>query len=526
MSCPNAVQRSETYGNPDIRVEVVSMQGWRPNQEDHHAVYFGPGYTVMAVCDGHGGSDECSRWLAAQMPRIHPMPANELRERLLDMNEEFRGEGGSTLVMAIARREGDCIKVMIAHAGDSRAVVTGDGLVEYETEDHIPDNPVEHARIKAAGGYIYKAGSGRRSYYRTTHGFMLSRAFGNISSRREGIDPSAQEVPALVDITELDLDETTTLWLMCDGLLESGRGTSRFALENDLGRILEDELDMGSTDNMTLMRVEFRDGSDFGGRRRTWMPPVNLALGRLPGVIKAAHEAGVPLRTRHNAVRRAVQLAEPARRDRLRTLLAPGIFDASEAHIRAGLDKMIAEADKMDLDLNLARQQIIQKVGVERAAYLLEDRVRSSVLLMTDLENRRWINVRNSIVLAVVTQDNLEEAVTHQPWVLTMIKPDQSMRLRLIRANGRVIDYIMDATDEERIAAIEMGYTAVRPDSSDEVKWAALHKDPKWDMWGGRLTHDMKLYQVMMNPDISTWEMPLWTVLVEAGTRSRHITDW
>lgn len=61
------------------------------------------------------------------------------------------GRGGSTAVTAILI---NCEKLVIANVGDSRAVISKNGVARQLSVDHEPDN--ERDNIESRGGFVTK----------------------------------------------------------------------------------------------------------------------------------------------------------------------------------------------------------------------------------------------------------------------------------------------------------------------------------------------------------------------------------
>eukprot|EP00898_Chlorokybus_atmophyticus_P002400 jgi/Chlat1/3160/Chrsp219S03309 len=115
---------------------------------------------------------------------------------------------GSTAVTAVMR--GDTL--IVANAGDSRAVLSRKGQAIELSKDHKPDSEIERTRILAAGGFIADG--------RVNGVLALSRAIGDMeykSNPKRG--PEAQIVTAHPDIKQVQLqDGDEFLLLACDGI--------------------------------------------------------------------------------------------------------------------------------------------------------------------------------------------------------------------------------------------------------------------------------------------------------------------
>lgn len=82
-------------------------------------------------------------------------------------------DSGTTAVVALIRGK----QLIVANAGDSRCVVSEGGKAVDMSYDHKPEDEVELARIKNAGGKVTMDG-------RVNGGLNLSRAIGE----QDGVD--------------------------------------------------------------------------------------------------------------------------------------------------------------------------------------------------------------------------------------------------------------------------------------------------------------------------------------------------
>lgn len=229
------------------------MKGWRESMEDASLVmpvgYLGGSWrdaALFGVFDGHGG-EQVARFAARRLPcalaeldagnpeaalagafrRIdeqlrEPSVAAELRELTLPGNEprDSAEHCGTTAVCCLVRGS----ELVVANAGDSRAVLCRRGKAVALTEDHKPELPKEEARIEAAGGFVQEEAlsGGRGIGYRVNGDLNLSRALGDLKYK----DPSK---PAHEHMVSGVPDTQTLSWtagdddfvlLACDGVWE------------------------------------------------------------------------------------------------------------------------------------------------------------------------------------------------------------------------------------------------------------------------------------------------------------------
>mmetsp|Transcript_31070 Transcript_31070/g.60993 ORF Transcript_31070/g.60993 Transcript_31070/m.60993 type:complete len:498 (+) Transcript_31070:3-1496(+) len=242
------------------------MQGWRIGMEDAHiclqAVGRGDWASVglFGVLDGHGGEQVakfCQRHLPEElrslplalnggssskasslattltqsfhrmddMLRDHdatgaelraltnpPTPQAERRHQSSDRPVDVNLIGCTACVCAITKD-----LLVVANAGDSRAVLCRAGLAVALSDDHKPNDPTERKRIEAAGGYVENCGPGQ---YRVNGNLNLSRALGDLEYKKDGkLGPEKQIISATPDVrVEFRSNEDEFLVLCCDGV--------------------------------------------------------------------------------------------------------------------------------------------------------------------------------------------------------------------------------------------------------------------------------------------------------------------
>lgn len=246
---------------------VSSMQGWRDNMEDTHltvkslgsscAAYLthaeASGWTdtsVFGVMDGHGGAHVarfCERYLPQEIARgssedvdsamlnafyrMDSMLADPHNlEELRSMSGTMKGlsQGGlkswfaspnvigCTAVVCCVRQD----EIIIANAGDSRAVLCNRGTAIDLSEDHKPNLPNERDRINRAGGTIAVQRIGHITQYRVNGGLNLSRSIGDLAYKQNSALPAKDQMvcctPEIKRIKRKDTDEF--MIICCDGV--------------------------------------------------------------------------------------------------------------------------------------------------------------------------------------------------------------------------------------------------------------------------------------------------------------------
>jgi len=287
------------------------MQGWRASMEDAHftiPALQGKGWSdtaAFAVMDGHGG-DQVARFCEKHLPEeIGFGPSSDvcgalirsfhrMDELLSDVQqqEELRSLShnanmigskgwmanpdriGCTAVVCLVRPD----VVVVANAGDSRAVLCRRGQAVPLSEDHKPNLPGERSRIMRAGGSVEMQHVGHIVQYRVNGNLNLSRSIGDLEYKKNyDLLPSEQMICSTPDVQTYPREaDDEFLLLACDGIwdvigsqdaVDFVRGRLSQS-ERPLSSIMEEMLDhclspdLSSThglggDNMTAMVVVF-----------------------------------------------------------------------------------------------------------------------------------------------------------------------------------------------------------------------------------------------------------------------------
>uniref|UniRef100_A0A8C8DP67 protein-serine/threonine phosphatase n=1 Tax=Oryzias sinensis TaxID=183150 RepID=A0A8C8DP67_9TELE len=127
----------------------------------------------------------------------------------MDGKEEPGADSGTTAVVALIRGK----QLIVANAGDSRCVVSERGKAVDMSYDHKPEDELELARIKNAGGKVTMDG-------RVNGGLNLSRAIGDhFYKRNDALPPEEQMISAMPDVKVLTLNEDHDFMVIaCDGI--------------------------------------------------------------------------------------------------------------------------------------------------------------------------------------------------------------------------------------------------------------------------------------------------------------------
>jgi len=251
--------------------EIVQLatQGKRPSMEDS-GVYLTPFTSetslFLSVYDGHAGH-RCSNFLANTLPNElrretqsngATIPTEDIFCRVfsdtdqlwLESAKDARIEDGSTaLCLAL-----DGNDLTVANCGDCRAIFCQNGLTQQLTRDHRPTDEAEGERIVLSGATVIGG--------RLLGQLGVSRAFGNLDFKDSNLLSSDPEIHHLTLTSEVEI-----LVVGSDGLydhfsneeiisfIKAGLITS--SLENVVKALVDEAIDRGSEDNITIIVVKF-----------------------------------------------------------------------------------------------------------------------------------------------------------------------------------------------------------------------------------------------------------------------------
>ncbi|CAE7592744.1 unnamed protein product [Symbiodinium natans] len=249
-TCSDGAGRLMAWGSAE-------MQGWRESMEDAHLVLPSLREAVVSenckldvdlgwdrislfgVMDGHGGfqvAKFCERHLPSAIAvRSSADPAAAMAQSFVEMDELLQEPEGlkelrrlSALAKSARSRrqtaEGmgctvvlSCVtptSLIVANAGDSRAVLCRNGQALDLSQDHKPDLPNERARIESAGGWIEGG-----SILRVNGDLSLSRAVGDLEYKDRRLPPERQIVTASPDVRVVARQPQDEFMLLaCDGV--------------------------------------------------------------------------------------------------------------------------------------------------------------------------------------------------------------------------------------------------------------------------------------------------------------------
>jgi len=305
---PKKEKESESGEGNGLCYALCSMQGWRVEMEDAHAIRIDLGpclknCSYFAVFDGHAGdfvSNYISEnlidtilelWLNSGKTDGVTKSTNEIKvsesslsceltdiseldrfkqnikEGFLKIDSSMRDHpkflsgderSGTTAVTAFVTPQ----KIIFANCGDSRAVLASNNTVRFGTYDHKPCNEEEKKRIENAGGSVM--------IRRVNGSLAVSRALGDYDYKNvSGLPPTEQLVSAEPDLSVMDRsDEDEFLILACDGVWDVMTNeevvsyiNSRLLINDNLQKVCEELLETclakGSRDNMSVILITF-----------------------------------------------------------------------------------------------------------------------------------------------------------------------------------------------------------------------------------------------------------------------------
>lgn len=205
----------------------------------------------FAVYDGHGGAAAAKfagQHVHERMLKDDAYIAGRYTEALknafintdADMKHDFpvqRESSGCTAVAGLLTHDN---RLLVANAGDSRAIICSKGEGIAMSHDHKPENTDEKKRIQAAGGYV--------EFGRVNGNLALSRALGDFTYKRNSKVPVEEQIitcdPEIIERQITEDDEFVVI--ACDGIwdcltTQQVAGCIRYLISEgkDLGEICE-----------------------------------------------------------------------------------------------------------------------------------------------------------------------------------------------------------------------------------------------------------------------------------------------
>lgn len=247
LSAPITTQHLTRLNTHLFRSACIHLQGWRGTQEDDDTMT-GPinaqGIMVFGVYDGHGGARAAHFMHSEVENKFRSIDSLDnhtaITQLILEMDADFLEHGhddGATACIVLAQAwdlENDQalmvdaintpithhdkdkigIRILTVNIGDSRAmIIHPNGEYTKCTEDHKPNDPIEHSRIAKAGGTV--------TNNRVDGNLALSRAIGDKTYKSNPhLPPTKQKVIAVPDYETFIMKYGDVLLVACDGIFE------------------------------------------------------------------------------------------------------------------------------------------------------------------------------------------------------------------------------------------------------------------------------------------------------------------
>lgn len=179
---------------------------------------------------------------------------------------------GTTATTVLIR---DNYELVVAHLGDSKAILCRESEARCLTKDHKPSDPEESRRIESLGGHVTRDGSGN---CRVNHRLAMSRSIGDYDLKPHGVTAEAQVARISIKHGK-DKFLVLTTDGVCDVLSNAEIVKSICNCENPAEaaeRLVDQALLFSCEDNATVLIVPF--GS--WGKNEDGKTSVLFSLGR------------------------------------------------------------------------------------------------------------------------------------------------------------------------------------------------------------------------------------------------------
>uniref|UniRef100_A0A673YAS3 Protein phosphatase 1G n=1 Tax=Salmo trutta TaxID=8032 RepID=A0A673YAS3_SALTR len=225
--CPEGKKESgegepHSHGEKGINGEVESEMASNQKADGAGSATGGAGFSKLRACRRAEGDSSSAAGAAGEEDEGENSDEEEDTEEGEDSDEENEmcypgmdgkeepgADSGTTAVVALIRGK----QLIVANAGDSRCVVSEKGKAIDMSYDHKPEDELELARIKNAGGKVTMDG-------RVNGGLNLSRAIGDhFYKRNKALGPEEQMISSMPDVKVLTLNpEHDFMIIACDGI--------------------------------------------------------------------------------------------------------------------------------------------------------------------------------------------------------------------------------------------------------------------------------------------------------------------
>jgi serine/threonine protein phosphatase PrpC len=160
-------------------ITSAAGKGSRPYQEDRFNIIEDNTGVLVAVMDGHGGSEtseKISQLVPTLWPTITGLPKTRLKRLVRQLEKQTQDHSGSTFSAIFIPT--DSKRVYVAILGDSPVLIkNAKGKINYSPEHNVRSNGYEYEAALSRGafvsnGYMYQSYDGQ--------GLQMSRALGDI----------------------------------------------------------------------------------------------------------------------------------------------------------------------------------------------------------------------------------------------------------------------------------------------------------------------------------------------------------
>eukprot|EP01127_Copromyxa_protea_P014527 TRINITY_DN4067_c0_g1_i1.p1 TRINITY_DN4067_c0_g1~~TRINITY_DN4067_c0_g1_i1.p1 ORF type:complete len:334 (-),score=47.94 TRINITY_DN4067_c0_g1_i1:91-1092(-) len=242
------------------RIGWADTQGKRATMEDQIVVSGHEKFDLVAVFDGHNGTD-VSIWAGhvigqylEKLLQNDVEPGEALKQAMKQTNESVRSnnvKGGSTGLAAVVMED----DIIVANVGDCRMIQWRNGEVTRITKDHKPNDEEERARIEGLGGQITSTElpNGTMSY-RVNGILAVARALGDFS-----LEPYITAEP---DIFHTDIGEGEYIVIACDGIWDVLKDSEVVQICNAYWRDNKDPTDLEGAASRLRNTAYSRHSSD------------------------------------------------------------------------------------------------------------------------------------------------------------------------------------------------------------------------------------------------------------------------
>ncbi|GAX24864.1 hypothetical protein FisN_6Hh187 [Fistulifera solaris] len=319
LGSPQPQRLRVTVATP-LMAAWADMPGHRITMEDAIVTKaYEDGVLLAAVCDGHGDGGKVSKFVAEQLQKrvtLDALTEDWWKNTSLEIDADLKKTsrlGGSTASIAFLTPD----HIVVANVGDSRCILIQKGVPEEEessdnpipemaalalheqmrvislTQDHKPNLPAEQARIEAAGLSVVEEKYEEDGTVQTLYKVALSkenllatsRAFGDFEYKtNKDLPADEQAVVAVPDVVVRQRSKDDLFMVVaCDGIwdvmspqqvgdfvlqnMTTEAKQSKVALVDVADKLLQECLNLGSRDNMSVVVVSLSDASELPPRK-------------------------------------------------------------------------------------------------------------------------------------------------------------------------------------------------------------------------------------------------------------------